>query len=124
VPEGARKRPWRLVFEPAVSEIADQNRLSKITSSVPYSAGKVENDFRTKLSYLQEGDAVYYVVGEMADRTRRYRIGKIVLGATPEPSQFADRIYFVRHKFDLARARHQDDTGYLADPEPAKKRRK
>lgn len=101
----SQKRPWRLVFKPALDNI-DIQRRSQILDKVPYTPGKLATDFRAKLAHLQPGDRVYYVIGESRDK-KRYIIGEIILDSSVSPSEFADKIYFIQHRLDTTRAFHE-----------------
>jgi hypothetical protein len=111
VPEDLQKRPWRLVFRPAVDRI-DGTR-NWITDSTPYSVGKIGGDFRYKLANLKGGDVVYFVEGETRSG-KRYRLGEIVLDSAPFPSLFADNEFFIHHDLELNRMPGHD--GAIADP--------
>jgi hypothetical protein len=97
-----QKRPWRLVLRPALDNIEGQ-RLDQIRDSTAYSVFHKETDFRAKLSHLQAGDRIFYVLAE----TRvgeRYTIGEIVLDSAPFASEFADREFFLQHEIEFDRS--------------------
>ena len=96
------KRPWRLVFEPALDNISEAGRLNTIQSNAAYIPGHPETDFRYKLAHLQRGDRVFYVVGQSEQGTR-YRLGEIRMDSSPFPSIFEDREFFVFHKMEMGR---------------------
>lgn len=95
----AQKRPWRLVFKPALDNLPADRRAA-VTNSAAYKPGKVETDFRNKLANLQPKDRVYYVIAETENK-KRYGLGEIVLTSSASPSPFADRLYFIQHQLDL-----------------------
>ncbi|WP_413288413.1 hypothetical protein [Bdellovibrio sp. HCB337] len=95
----SQKRPWRLVFKPALDNV-ENNRRAMAMSSAPYVPGKVETDFRYKLSSLKTNDRMYYVIAE-TEAKKRYVIGEIVLTSTLSPSPLADKLYFVQHQLDM-----------------------
>lgn len=99
VDANSQKRPWRLVFKPALNNL-DEARHAVVTSAVPYRPGRVDTDFRYKLSALQPNDRVYYVIAETEDK-KRFGLGEIVLTSAVSPSPFADRLYFVQHQLDM-----------------------
>lgn len=94
-----QKRPWRLVFKPALDNIPAK-RLVAVTSSAAYKPGKIATDFRDKLASLQPNDRVYYVIAETENK-KRYALGEIILSSAASPSPFADSLYFVQHQLDM-----------------------
>ncbi|MBS1972312.1 MAG: hypothetical protein JSU04_18545 [Bdellovibrionales bacterium] len=99
VEPAAQKRPWRLVFKPALDNLPAA-RKAAVTSSAPYKPGKVETDFRYKLTSLKPNDRMYYVIAE-TEAKKRFILGEIVLTSALTPSPFADKLYFVQHQLDL-----------------------
>lgn len=99
VETSSAKRPWRLVFKPALDNVAAERR-SQAVSAKAYKPGKVETDFRYKVSSLKPNDRLYYVIAENEDG-KRFALGEIVLTSALTPSPFADRLYFVQHQLDL-----------------------
>lgn len=95
----AQKRPWRLVFKPALDNVLAA-RKAQVVSSDAYVPGKVETDFRYKLGHLKANDRLYYVIAETEDK-KRYALGEVVLTSAVSPSPFADNLYFVQHQLDL-----------------------
>jgi hypothetical protein len=108
----SQKRPWRLTFKPALDNI-ETARLAKITDKSKYVPGNLATDFRSKLGHLQAGDRIYYVIGETSTK-KRYVLGDIVLDSAASPSEFADKIYFIQHQLDTARALNPKA---IADPQ-------
>jgi hypothetical protein len=106
-----QKRPWRLVLKPALDNIEAQ-RLDQIKDSTPFSAFHHETDFREKLSHLQSGDRVFYVLAE-TQAGKRYAVGEIVLDSSPFPSKFADREFFLQHEIDFDRS---NGSGSIVEP--------
>lgn len=113
VPSGDVKRPWRLVFKPALDNLSDED-YKKVTDSTPFKIGKYERDFRYKLAHLKPGHRVYYVIGE-TEHKKRFILGDIVLTSYVSPSTFADKLYFIQHRLDLARMPGAPAT--IVDPE-------
>ncbi len=103
VKENSERRPWRLVFKPALDNISDDARRAKIVDSTAHVLGNPKTDFRSKLGHLEPGDRLYYVIGETKSK-KRYILGEIVLDSYVTPSVFADRMYFVQHQLDLGRS--------------------
>lgn len=99
VDPAAQKRPWRLVFKPALDNVSAA-RKAAATSATPYSPGKVETDFRYKVTSLQPNDRLFYVIAE-TEAKKRFLLGEIVLTSALAPSPFADKLYFVQHQLDL-----------------------
>jgi len=95
------KRPWRLVFSPALDNVAPERR-AEVTNSSPRTIRDVTTDFRYKLAHLKSGDRVYYVIGE-TESGARYRIGEIVLDSAPIPTEFADQEFFIQHDIEMNR---------------------
>jgi hypothetical protein len=98
--EKDQRRPWRLVFKPALSAAGD--RFSKITASEPYAPGRYHADFRHKLAYLQPGDRVFQIIAETRAGTR-YLMGEITLDSAPYPSDYADLEFFTLHRLEMGR---------------------
>lgn len=117
VAAAAQKRPWRLVFRPAIDYRTSQRYA--VTDPDPYNPsilGTVEkafsdyqDDFRYKLAHLTPGDRIYYVEGETKPvkgdpkTVKRYRLGEIILDSRPFPSLFADKEFFIQHKIEVNR---------------------
>lgn len=97
-----QKRPWRLVFKPAIRDI-EESRRSNITNPQAYDVRRPETDFRYKLTYLQPEDILYYVIAETESKAR-YKIGEIRLASSASPSIFADKLYFIQHQLDLRKS--------------------
>lgn len=95
------KRPWRLVFSPALDNI-EIERVAKITDSKSYVVGNYKTDFRHKLGYLKTGDRIYYVNAQN-ENGKTFRLGEITLTSAALPSVFSDDLYFIQHKLDLDR---------------------
>lgn len=106
VEASAQKRPWRLVFKPALDNV-DKARRAQAMSAKAYEPSKVETDFRYKVAGLKPKDRLYYVIAE-TESGKRYALGEIVLTSALTPSPFADKLYFVQHQLDLRR------TGFAA----------
>ena len=96
-----QRRPWRLVFVPALDNI-DESRRALITDKSPFKFGSSTADFRYKLANLNTGDRVYYVHGETQEG-ERYLLGEITLTSGVVPSTFADSLYFVQHRLEMGR---------------------
>jgi hypothetical protein len=107
-----QRRPWRLVLKPALDNI-DAKRLDQIRDNTPFSTfHKEATDFRAKLSHLQAGDRVYYVLAETRVG-KRFTVGEIVLDSSPFTSEFADREFFIQHEMDFDRS---NGSGSIAEP--------
>lgn len=106
ISEARQKRPWRLVFRPAVDTWSPDRR-AHIADSSP------GTDFRAKLANLVGGDTIYYVEGETR-AGERYRLGEIVLDSGVFPSSFADRQFFLQHELELNRIPGRDSA--ILDP--------
>lgn len=111
-----RKQPWRIVFRPALDNV-EKERKAKIVDSSEYSHffGGVSADFRTKLSYLKQGDRLYYVIAETALK-QRYLLGEVIMDSTPFPSYFEDQALFMKHALELNR-RNDRSHGKIVHPE-------
>lgn len=102
VEASAQKRPWRLVFKPALDNLSTA-RKADVTSAKAYDPGKVETDFRMKLASLKPNDRLYFVIAE-TEAGKRFVLGEIILTSSLTPSPFADKLYFVQHQLDLRKS--------------------